>query len=153
MFVVQNLGCLNFWKPDFFGCLNSSLNSSELVWISLQTLTLSIKRTQIDVFNEIVIQFSVSLFSYLSSEVTRGYVLDHDEERYTTRRQKMYTFMKIPRELEKFMSYGFFHCLVRPPYNHANEKDCTRTIRWRTFHPTRTVHCRTAHRRSCHLCS
>ena len=23
----------------------------------------------------------------------------------------MYTFMKIPRELEKFMSYGFFHCL------------------------------------------
>jgi hypothetical protein len=54
----------------------------------------------------------VSLFSYLSSEVTRGYVLDHDEERYTTRRQKMYTFMKIPRELEKFMSYGFFHCLV-----------------------------------------
>lgn len=55
----------------------------------------------------------VSLLSYLSKEVTRGYVLDHDEERYTTRRQKMYTFMKIPRELEKFMSYGFFHCLVR----------------------------------------
>lgn len=53
----------------------------------------------------------MSLLSYLSSEVTRGYVLDHDEERYTTRRQKMYTFMKIPRELEKFMSYGFFHCL------------------------------------------
>jgi len=23
----------------------------------------------------------------------------------------MYTFMRIPRELEKFMSYGFFHCL------------------------------------------
>jgi hypothetical protein len=23
----------------------------------------------------------------------------------------MYTFMKIPRELEKFMSYGFFHCV------------------------------------------
>jgi hypothetical protein len=54
----------------------------------------------------------VSLFNYLTTEVTRGYVLDHDEERYTTRRQKMYTFMKIPRELEKFMSYGFFHCLV-----------------------------------------
>lgn len=53
----------------------------------------------------------VSLLTYLSSEVTRGYQLDHDEERYTTRREKMYTFMKIPRELEKFMSYGFFHCL------------------------------------------
>ena len=55
--------------------------------------------------------FSVSLFNYLVSEVTRGYVLENDEERYTHRREKMYTFMKIPRELEKFMSYGFFHCL------------------------------------------
>ena len=53
----------------------------------------------------------VSLWDYLSSEATRGYVLEADEERYTARRQKMYTFMKIPRELEKFMSYGFFHCL------------------------------------------
>ena len=55
--------------------------------------------------------FAVSLFNYLVSEVTRGYVLENDEERYTHRREKMYTFMKIPRELEKFMSYGFFHCL------------------------------------------
>ena len=55
--------------------------------------------------------FAVSLFGYLCSEVTRGYVLENDEERYIYRRQKMYTFMKIPRELEKFMSYGFFHCL------------------------------------------
>lgn len=53
----------------------------------------------------------MSLFGYLCSEVTRGYVLENDEERYIYRRQKMYTFMKIPRELEKFMSYGFFHCL------------------------------------------
>ena len=53
----------------------------------------------------------MSLWTYLSSEVTRGYVLEADEERYTTRRQKIYTFIKIPRELEKFMSYGFFHCL------------------------------------------
>ena len=55
--------------------------------------------------------FAVSLFGYLCSEVTRGYVLENDEERYIYRRNKMYTFMKIPRELEKFMSYGFFHCL------------------------------------------
>jgi len=53
----------------------------------------------------------MSLLNYLVSEVTRGYVLENDEERYTHRREKMYTFMKIPRELEKFMSYGFFHCL------------------------------------------
>ncbi|TRY76158.1 hypothetical protein TCAL_03511 [Tigriopus californicus] len=52
-----------------------------------------------------------SFFHYISSEVTRGYELEHDEARYTARRQKMYTFMRIPRELEKFMSYGFFQCL------------------------------------------
>ena len=52
-----------------------------------------------------------SLLRYISSEVTRSYMLEHDQERYTTKREKMYTFMKIPRELEKFMSYGFFHCL------------------------------------------
>ena len=56
-------------------------------------------------------KLKISLWTYLSSEVTRGYVLEADEERYTLRRQKIYTFMKIPRELEKFMSYGFFHCL------------------------------------------
>ena len=54
---------------------------------------------------------AVSLWQYLREEVTRGYILDGDEERYATKRQKIYTFLKIPRELEKFMSYGFFHCL------------------------------------------
>ena len=69
-----------------------------------------------------------SLLRYVSSEVTRSYMLEHDQERYTSKREKMYTFMRIPRsenlthydmmitlnvcrELEKFMSYGFFHCL------------------------------------------
>ena len=59
----------------------------------------------------ITVVFAVSLWGYFREEVTRGYILDADEERYTTRRQKMYAFMRIPRELEKFMSYGFFHCL------------------------------------------
>jgi len=52
-----------------------------------------------------------SLARYITSEVTRSYMLEHDQERYTAKREKMYTFMQIPRELEKFMSYGFFHCL------------------------------------------
>jgi len=52
-----------------------------------------------------------SLLRYISSEVTRSYMLEHDQERYRSKREKMYTFMRIPRELEKFMSYGFFHCL------------------------------------------
>lgn len=43
-------------------------------------------------------------------EITRGYSLDHDEERYTARREKIYSFVKIPRELEKFMSYGVLQC-------------------------------------------
>nr|CAD7194874.1 unnamed protein product [Timema douglasi] len=51
-----------------------------------------------------------SLFKFLSVELTRGYLLEHDEERYSERREKMYTFMKIPREVEKFMVYGFLQC-------------------------------------------
>lgn len=38
-----------------------------------------------------------SLLRYISSEVTRSYMLEHDQERYTTKREKMYTFMRIPR--------------------------------------------------------
>ncbi|KAK9744477.1 hypothetical protein QE152_g7735 [Popillia japonica] len=51
-----------------------------------------------------------SLFSFLQVELTRGYVLEHDEERYSAKREKVYSFMKIPREVEKFMSYGFMQC-------------------------------------------
>ncbi|XP_017786959.1 PREDICTED: protein TAPT1 homolog [Nicrophorus vespilloides] len=51
-----------------------------------------------------------SLFSFMQVEITRGYVLEHDEERYSARREKVYSFMKIPREVEKFMSYGFMQC-------------------------------------------
>ena len=39
----------------------------------------------------------MSLLRYISSEVTRSYMLEHDQERYTTKREKMYTFMRIPR--------------------------------------------------------
>lgn len=38
-------------------------------------------------------------------------MLEHDEERYSARREKIYSFMRIPRELEKFMAYGFLQCL------------------------------------------
>ncbi|KAK6621571.1 hypothetical protein RUM44_001378 [Polyplax serrata] len=51
-----------------------------------------------------------SLLQFLKVEVTRGFLLEHDEERYTKRREKVYSFMKIPREVEKFMAYGFFQC-------------------------------------------
>ncbi|XP_063231691.1 protein TAPT1 homolog [Bacillus rossius redtenbacheri] len=51
-----------------------------------------------------------SLLRFLNVELTRGYMLEHDEEQYSARREKMYTFMKIPAEVEKFMVYGFFQC-------------------------------------------
>lgn len=51
-----------------------------------------------------------SLLQFLKVELTRGYLLEHDEERYSERREKVYSFMKIPREVEKFMAYGFFQC-------------------------------------------
>lgn len=51
-----------------------------------------------------------SLLAFLQIELTRGYLLEHDEERFSARREKVYSFMKIPLELEKFMVYGFFQC-------------------------------------------
>ena len=39
----------------------------------------------------------MSLLRYIASEVTRSYGLEDDEDMYTTKREKMYTFMRIPR--------------------------------------------------------
>ncbi|TGZ48142.1 protein TAPT1 homolog [Temnothorax longispinosus] len=52
----------------------------------------------------------VSLMQFLRTELTRGYQLEHDEERLSARREKVYSFMKIPREVENFMTYGFLQC-------------------------------------------
>uniref|UniRef100_A0A182VRU2 Cleavage stimulation factor subunit 1 n=1 Tax=Anopheles minimus TaxID=112268 RepID=A0A182VRU2_9DIPT len=51
-----------------------------------------------------------SLYDFVRIELTRGYVLEHDEERYSARREKIYSFLKIPRELECFMLYGVLQC-------------------------------------------
>ena len=34
-------------------------------------------------------------------ELTRGYLLDHDEEKYAQKCERVYTFIKVPKELEK----------------------------------------------------
>lgn len=52
-------------------------------------------------------------------ELTRGYVPEHDEERFSARREKIYTFMKIPREVEKFMIYGVLQCIDSFLYVHT----------------------------------
>ena len=51
-----------------------------------------------------------SFYDFVRTELYRGYQLEHDEERYVARREKVYTFMKIPREVEKFMRYVHAIC-------------------------------------------
>jgi hypothetical protein len=45
---------------------------------------------------------------YIYGEIRRGYILENDEQRYTERRQKFYTFMRVPFEFEKFMFQAYF---------------------------------------------
>ncbi|XP_056411165.1 transmembrane anterior posterior transformation protein 1 homolog [Hyla sarda] len=53
----------------------------------------------------------LSLFRFLGAELTRGYFLEHNEAKYKERRERVYTCLRIPRELEKLMFFGFFLCL------------------------------------------
>lgn len=43
----------------------------------------------------------MSVLGYFKSELTRGYLLEGAQEKFTERRERVYTFMKTPRELEK----------------------------------------------------
>lgn len=51
-----------------------------------------------------------SLIKFLKGELTRDYLLEHDKERYSAKREKVYSFMRIPLEVEKYMLYGFMQC-------------------------------------------
>ncbi|KAJ8336335.1 hypothetical protein SKAU_G00396780 [Synaphobranchus kaupii] len=53
----------------------------------------------------------LSLVRFIGTELTRGYFLEHNEAKYTERRERVYTCLRIPRELEKLMIFGFFLCL------------------------------------------
>uniref|UniRef100_A0A667YNT3 Transmembrane anterior posterior transformation 1 n=1 Tax=Myripristis murdjan TaxID=586833 RepID=A0A667YNT3_9TELE len=52
-----------------------------------------------------------SLARFMCAELTRGYFLEHNEAKYTERRERVYTCMRIPKELEKLMIFGFFLCV------------------------------------------
>eukprot|EP00795_Rhopilema_esculentum_P012158 gene12158-2768_t len=54
---------------------------------------------------------SSSLFSYIIDEVKRDYLLEYNEQKLRERRKRVYTFMKTPRELEKFMVFGILLCV------------------------------------------
>ncbi|XP_060103258.1 serine/arginine repetitive matrix protein 1-like [Heteronotia binoei] len=43
----------------------------------------------------------LSLLRFINAELTRGYFLEHNEAKYTERRERVYTCLRIPRELEK----------------------------------------------------
>ncbi|KAK3507563.1 hypothetical protein QTP70_028473 [Hemibagrus guttatus] len=53
----------------------------------------------------------LSLLRFVRAELTRGYFLEHNEAKYTERRERVYTCLRIPKELEKLMVFGFFLCL------------------------------------------
>ncbi|KAJ7370372.1 Transmembrane anterior posterior transformation protein 1, partial [Desmophyllum pertusum] len=52
-----------------------------------------------------------SFMKYVMAEVFSGKLMELEEDKYTERREKVYTFMKIPREFEKLMVFGFMLCL------------------------------------------
>ncbi|XP_065884568.1 transmembrane anterior posterior transformation protein 1-like isoform X2 [Dysidea avara] len=52
-----------------------------------------------------------SLFSYVRSELTRGYMQECDKLLYSEKHRRVSTFMQTPRELEKLMLFGFLICL------------------------------------------
>ncbi|XP_017330249.1 transmembrane anterior posterior transformation protein 1 homolog isoform X1 [Ictalurus punctatus] len=52
-----------------------------------------------------------SILRFMCAELTRGYFLEHNEAKYTERRERVYTCMRIPKELEKLMMFGCFLCL------------------------------------------
>ncbi|XP_023025545.1 protein TAPT1 homolog [Leptinotarsa decemlineata] len=55
-------------------------------------------------------EYIPSLWSFLNIELTRDYQLDNAEERFSARREKIYSFMRIPKEVERFMRYGLMQC-------------------------------------------
>ncbi|KAL8580812.1 hypothetical protein ACOMHN_017316 [Nucella lapillus] len=52
-----------------------------------------------------------SVLSLLGFELTRGYYLAADETHYEERRERVYTFMSTPLELEKFCMFGVLQCV------------------------------------------
>uniref|UniRef100_A0A665T3Q3 Transmembrane anterior posterior transformation protein 1 homolog n=1 Tax=Echeneis naucrates TaxID=173247 RepID=A0A665T3Q3_ECHNA len=62
-------------------------------------------------FLYLLVHIDLSLVRFITTELTRGYFLEHNEAKYTERRERVYTCLRIPKELEKLMTFGFFLCL------------------------------------------
>ncbi|XP_026821239.1 protein TAPT1 homolog [Rhopalosiphum maidis] len=51
-----------------------------------------------------------TLWDFILIEFNRGYFLENDEKEFSDRREKVYTLMKIPLEVERFIFYGICQC-------------------------------------------
>ncbi|KAF0758972.1 protein TAPT1 [Aphis craccivora] len=54
--------------------------------------------------------FLGTLWDFILIEFNRGYSLENDEKEFSDRREKIYTFMKVPLEVERFIFYGICQC-------------------------------------------
>ncbi|CEF63477.1 Transmembrane anterior posterior transformation protein 1 homolog [Strongyloides ratti] len=52
-----------------------------------------------------------TIWQFFIDEISRGYCLQNDSKRFTEKRRKVYAFLKIPWELEKFFLFGIFQCI------------------------------------------
>ena len=50
--------------------------------------------------------------SYLWSELSRGYVPDENEAAYNVKKERVYAFLRIPKECEQVFGSMKFHCLA-----------------------------------------
>uniref|UniRef100_A0A0K0DGF7 Protein TAPT1 homolog n=1 Tax=Angiostrongylus cantonensis TaxID=6313 RepID=A0A0K0DGF7_ANGCA len=61
--------------------------------------------------NPYILMSKYKFFEYFWSELTRGYSLHNDQTRYTEKRRKVYAFLRIPIEVERFLFYGLLQCI------------------------------------------
>lgn len=52
-----------------------------------------------------------NIFGFIFSELRLGYDLEIAEARYADKRRKVFAFIRMPKELEKFMFFGFLQCI------------------------------------------
>ncbi|XP_012942570.1 transmembrane anterior posterior transformation protein 1 homolog [Aplysia californica] len=54
---------------------------------------------------------SKSMLSYFMSELTKGYKMEADASEFVERRDRVYTSVNTPKNLEKFCAFGFLQCM------------------------------------------
>uniref|UniRef100_A0A8D3C7A7 Transmembrane anterior posterior transformation 1b n=1 Tax=Scophthalmus maximus TaxID=52904 RepID=A0A8D3C7A7_SCOMX len=94
---------------------NSNSNNFSILYCHLRTelLVYCILSLHVTLYClvSVLLYLDLSLVRFITTELTRGYFLEHNEAKYTERRERVYTCLRIPKELEKLMTFGFFLCL------------------------------------------